>query len=163
MALSKDIRMSKTPFEFFGSETLPVASHKVWVTLQNPVILQQLIPGIERLEKTTVDTYEFTARIKLSILKPALSGRVTYTDVLPENQLGLRIEQHSKVGSAHMDVLIRLESCAAEETELNYRVQGTADGLIAKAGVKALEKLSGTAIQKFIESLDDLIRQQELA
>jgi len=46
---------------------------------------------------------------------------------------------------------------------VNYRVSGLADGLLAKAGVKALEKLSETAIRKFIDSLDDLIRQQQTA
>ncbi|HPG09485.1 MAG TPA: SRPBCC domain-containing protein [Saprospiraceae bacterium] len=155
--------MSKTPFEFFGTETIPVAAHPVWLTLQNPKLLSNLIPGIERIEQTGPTSYAFEARLKLGIIKPVLSGTVSYTDVLPDHQVGMKVEQFSKAGSSTLDVLIRLESCSPDETEVNYRVSGLADGLLAKAGVKALEKLSETAIRKFIDSLDDLIRQQQTA
>ncbi|MCB0602626.1 MAG: hypothetical protein KDC28_15420 [Saprospiraceae bacterium] len=155
--------MSKTPFEFNGTETIPVAAHPVWLTLQNPKLLGELIPGIERMDQTGESSYAFEARVKLGIIKPVLSGTVTYTDVLPDQQVGMKVEQHSKVGSSSLDVLIWLESCEPDETEVSYQVTGLADGLLAKAGVKALEKLSQTAIRKFIDALDDLIRQQEIA
>jgi carbon monoxide dehydrogenase subunit G len=63
-----------------GAYTVQAPPDHVWDSLMDPLVLQNIIPGVEKLEKLDSNTYEATIQIKHAPLKGAYHGSITITD-----------------------------------------------------------------------------------
>lgn len=63
-----------------GTYTVQAPPDHVWDSLMDPQVLQDIIPGVEKLEKLDGNTYEVTIQIKHAPLKGSYHGNITVTD-----------------------------------------------------------------------------------
>ncbi len=135
-----------------GTYTLQAPPTEVWHCLLNTQLLQQAIPGIERIEQVSENTYAITANIKHTPLEGTYQGHVTLSEQHYPYHYRLIVEgegQHGTIsgtGSIHLNEHKETTVIAYKGT-LTYSKQET---LLSPKLVKGAAKL---LIQQFFTTL----------
>lgn len=138
-----------------GSERISAPKEAVWKALNDPAVLQQCIPGCEKLEKTSDHEMTATVTLKVGPVKASFNGKVTLSDIDPPNGYRIAGEGAGGVaGFAKGGASVRLEQ-DAEVTVLHYDVDAQVGGKIAQLGGRLIDstakKLAGEFFTKFGE------------
>src|SRR5437870_12030228 len=75
-----------------GTHEFPRPSAQVFEALIDPVMLQQAIPGCEKLEKTGEDEYSAHLKIGIAAVKGSYVGKVRLSDKQPPHRRTLHME-----------------------------------------------------------------------
>ena len=140
-----------------GTHEFPRPSAQVFEALIDPVILQQAIPGCEKLEKTAEDEYLAHLKIGIAAVKGTYAGKVRLSDKQPPNQFTLLMEGQGTPGFVKGTARIVLRE-KGQTTELHYTADVQVGGLIAAVGSRMVEatakKLAGDFFQRFSQALE---------
>ncbi len=136
-----------------GEEIIAAPLSAVWAALNDPKILQQCIPGCEKI--TQDSPTDFTARvvIKLGPIKAGFGGKVKLSDMDPPH--GYRISGKGDggfAGFAEGGADIKL-AAVPEGTKLSYDVDAQIGGKLAMLGSRLIDstaqQLAGQFFVKF--------------
>jgi hypothetical protein len=137
-----------------GQHTVNAPAAKVFASLTDPAILQQAIPGCERLEKTGEDEYNAHLKLGLAAIKGSYIGKVRLSDRQPPRAFTMHMEGKGGPGFVKGTTAIELKEQGAS-TEIHYRSDTQVGGLIAAVGSRLLEaagkKLAGEFFTRFGE------------
>ncbi|GAA3841030.1 carbon monoxide dehydrogenase subunit G [[Pseudomonas] carboxydohydrogena] len=139
--------------EMNGSERIAASKEAVWAALNDPAILQQCIPGCQKLEKTSDNEMTATVTLKVGPVKASFNGKVMLTDIDAPNSYRITGEGAGGVaGFAKGGANVRLEQ-DADITVLHYDVDAQVGGKIAQLGSRLIDstakKLAGEFFTKF--------------
>lgn len=148
MALLKRMYLMKIE----GAYTVQAPPDHVWDSLMDPQVLQNTIPGVEKLEKLDGNTYEATIQIKHAPLKGTYHGSITITDQqFPRNYcIEIRGEGRQTLFSGNGSVQLNEQN---NNTIIAYRgelKQDRRNSLLPPAVLKGAAKL---LIQQFFAAL----------
>lgn len=135
-----------------GTHSIAAAPALVFDRLMEPAVLQQAIPGCDKLEKTGED--EYVAHLKLGIgsIKGSYSGKVSLSDRQPPHKFTLHMEGKGGPGFVKGTSAIEL-TADGRATKLHYSANVQVGGLIAAVGSRMIEaaakKLAGEFFHKF--------------
>ena len=117
-----------------------------------PAVLQQSIPGCEKLEKTGDDEYVAHLRLGIGSIKGSYSGKVRLTDRQPPHRFTMHLEGKGGPGFVKGTCAIEL-AAEGDATKLNYSANAHVGGLIAAVGSRVIEaaakKLAGEFFRQF--------------
>lgn len=135
-----------------GAYTVQAPPDHVWDSLMDPQVLQNIIPGVEKLEKLDGNTYEATIQIKHAPLKGAYHGSITITDQQFPRQycIEIRGEGRQTLFSGNGSVQLNEQN---NNTIVAYRgelKQDRRNSLLPPAVLKGAAKL---LIQQFFAAL----------
>ncbi|MBY0380593.1 MAG: carbon monoxide dehydrogenase subunit G [Xanthobacteraceae bacterium] len=137
-----------------GSERIAAPKQAVWEALNDPAVLQQCIPGCDKLEKISDQEMTATVTLKVGPVKASFNGKVTLSDIDAPN--GYRISGEGAggvAGFAKGGAQVRLEEEAPDVTVLHYDVDAQVGGKIAQLGGRLIDstarKLAGEFFTKF--------------
>ena len=139
-----------------GTYTVPRPPDRVFAARTDPAVLQQAIPGCEKLERTGDDEYNAHLKIGIAAVKGSYVGKVRLSDINPPDRFTLHLEGKGAPGFVKGTARIELK---AEDgnTQLHYNADVQVGGLIAAVGSRMIEasarKLAGDFFQKFSEVL----------
>lgn len=139
--------------EMNGSERIAASKEVVWAALNDPAILQQCIPGCQKLEKASDSEMTATVTLKVGPVKASFNGKVTLSDIDAPNSYRITGEGAGGVaGFAKGGANVRLEQ-DADITVLHYDVDAQVGGKIAQLGSRLIDstakKLAGEFFTKF--------------
>lgn len=139
--------------EMNGSERIAASKEAVWAALNDPAILQQCIPGCQKLDKTSDNEMTATVTLKVGPVKASFNGKVTLSDIDAPNSYRITGEGAGGVaGFAKGGANVRLEQ-DADITVLHYDVDAQVGGKIAQLGSRLIDstakKLAGEFFTKF--------------
>jgi carbon monoxide dehydrogenase subunit G len=135
-----------------GTYTLPASPTEVWHYLLDTQILQQTVPGIERLERVSENIYAIAINIKLAPLEGTYHGYVTLSELCYPYSYCLSFEGNGEYGTISGTGSIHLNEYH-ENTIIDYKgvvtcnLQGI---LLTPKLVKGAAKL---IIQQFFTTL----------
>ena len=139
-----------------GTYTVPGPPGRVFAALTDPAVLQQAIPGCEKLEKTGDDEYNAHLKIGIAAVKGNYVGKVRLSDQNPPDRFTLHLEGKGAPGFVKGTARIELKEEGAN-TQLGYNADVQVGGLVAAVGSRMIEaaarKLAGDFFQKFCETL----------
>ena len=129
----------------------------VWAGLNDPEVLRTCIPGCESLEKTSDESFEAKAGLKIGPLKASFKGKVTLSDLDPPNSYRITGEgTGGAAGFAKGSALVTLKPTATG-TDLVYEVDATVGGKLAQIGQRFIDqtakKLSDDFFKAFSEKM----------
>ena len=136
------------------SQVVPASREKVFAALNDPAVLQQCIPGCQKLEVTAPNEMTATVVVKVGPVKASFSGKVTLSDIDPPN--GYRISGEGSggvAGFAKGGATVTLTEQGPDSTLLSYAVDAQIGGKLAQLGSRLIDstakKLAGEFFEKF--------------
>ncbi|MBM3838350.1 MAG: carbon monoxide dehydrogenase subunit G [Verrucomicrobia bacterium] len=139
-----------------GTCTLSAPPARVFEALINPSVLQRVIPGCEKMEKTGTDEYNAHLKLGIASVKGSYVGKVKLTDQQPPHKFTLHMEGKGAPGFVKGSSVIELKE-EGGGTKLSYTANVQVGGLIAAVGSRVVEaaakKLAGEFFQKFAETI----------
>jgi carbon monoxide dehydrogenase subunit G len=140
-----------------GEVQLPAVREVVWEKLNDPAVLKACIPGCEQLDKTSDNSFEAIATVKIGPVKAKFKGKVTLSDIDPPN--GYKISGQGEggvAGFAKGGAVVKLTPKDGG-TLLSYDVEAQIGGKLAQLGQRlvngAAKKVADDFFLKFVESV----------
>lgn len=139
-----------------GSYSIDAPPSRVFQSLIDPAVLQSVIPGCEKLEKTGEDQYDAHLKIGVASIKGNYVGKVRLSDQKPPHGFTLHLEGKGAPGFVRGSSKIELKS-EGEGTSLSYTADVQVGGLIAAVGSRMVEaaakKLAAEFFVKFSKTI----------
>ena len=140
-----------------GRQDLARPPAQVFEALNDPAVLQQTIPGCEKLEKTAEDEYSAQLRIGIAAVKGSYAGKVRLSDQQPPNRFTLHLDGKGAQGFVKGTARVELKA-KDQGTELGYTADVQVGGLIAAVGSRMIEaaakKMAADFFQRFSTALE---------
>lgn len=140
-----------------GQHNFSVPQDIVWHAVLDPGVLSQVVPGFERIEKTSDNEFEGTLSVQVGPVKSSFAGKVELSDIQAPHQYHLGVKGRGSSGFVTGKGQIKLREIP-EGTELNYDLDLQIGGRIAGLGQRLLDSTS-RALTK--QALDNLAQQLE--
>ncbi|WP_075219786.1 SRPBCC family protein [Acuticoccus yangtzensis] len=148
--------------EFSGEKVIGASQERVYDALHDPVVLRQVLPGVQSLHKLDADKYEISATLKIGGLKPTLSGLVELYNQDRPSGYSLRGQASSANGTAIGSAHVALAAIDSETTNLAYHISMDLDGQLAAIEVLRLETTARTLTGEFFSRLQTLLDGEPL-
>lgn len=146
--------------EMRNTRLLPAPRGVVWQALNDTAVLQQCIPGCERLEATGDGRYAVSVTAVIGPVKAKYDGHLVLRDLDPPQSYRIEFEAQGATagfGKGAADVVL-IERDAT--TELQYAAQVQVGGKLAQIGSRlvdaAARKISGEFFDRFERAVQDL-------
>jgi carbon monoxide dehydrogenase subunit G len=140
-----------------GTHNFPRPPAEVYAALNDPAILQQSIPGCDKLSATAPDEYSAQLKIGLAAIKGVYAGKVRLSDQQPPNRFTLHLDGKGGPGFVQGTARVELKE-KGQTTELHYNADVKVGGLIAAVGSRMVEaaakKMAADFFQKFSAALE---------
>lgn len=135
-----------------GSYQLPAPRKRVYQLLVDPAALAKTLPGCEKLEPKSSDTFEVKLKLGLAGLSGAYQGTVKLSEQHPPAHLKLALTSHGPWGFADGSGTLELEEKAGETT-LRYLGEVKVGGMLASVGSRLLDGAARMVLGQFFGNL----------
>lgn len=142
-----------------GKHVLPASPDTLWNMLMDADTLARITPGVSKLELVEDDTYKAISDVKIGPVKGSFTGDLLVKDKVSPEQFLLKVIQNSKIGNVDADVLIKLNSIDANQTELEFDGNAKLSGLLARTGQRVLSGVANTLTKQFFKALENELEQ----
>lgn len=135
-----------------GAHHLAAPPAQIFDRLMEPAVLQQAIPGCEKMEKVGDDEYVAHLRLGIGSIKGSYAGKVRLADREPPHKFTMHVAGSGGPGFVKGTCGIELKA-EDQGTKLHFSADVQVGGLIAAVGSRVIEaaakKLAGEFFRKF--------------
>lgn len=138
--------------ELTGDVVINANRARVWMALNDPVVLTACIPGCEAVEQ--VGPLEKTARmmVKVGPVRAKFSGRIVMSDVIEAESCAMTFEgSGGAAGMARGRSQVQL-SDEGENTRLHYTVQASVAGKLGLVGGRMIDGAAKQMADQFFNA-----------
>jgi hypothetical protein len=139
-----------------GTYEVPAPREKVWDAFQDPKLLQEAMPGCERLEATGPDDYKAVMKIGVGGVKGTFEGKVRLGDKKPPESYRMAVEGSGGPGFIRGEAVITLTEVGSG-TRVSYTADVQVGGLIASVGQRLLGGVSKMMADRFFTRMGELL------
>ena len=140
-----------------GAHTIAAPPTRVFESLIDPTVLQQSIPGCEKMEKTAEDQYNAHLKIGVASVKGSYVGKVRMSDKQPPHKFTLHMEGKGTPGFVKGTTRIELTD-DGPATKLSYTADVQVGGLIAAIGSRVIEATAKKLAAEFFQSFAKIVQ-----
>ncbi len=146
---------------FQGSNVVAAPRDRVWAMLQDPKVLERLIPGLSDIIEDGSGQYRATLNVNRGPIKQKFKATVRLGDLQAPESMTLHIEAKNMTGGANIQAKLSLVDLG-NSTRVDWQAEPRLSGLLASVGGKVLEsKASDTgAGQGYANRFFDLLSKQ---
>ena len=140
--------------ELHQKVVIPVDRQTVWLSLNEPTVLRQCLPGCESFSASGETNFDFVLAAKVGPVKARFSGQVELSEIVP--MISYTISGSGKGGAAgfgkgHARVVLEDQDSG---TTLTYRVEVGVGGKLAQIGSRlvaaAAKKMANDFFTAFV-------------
>ncbi len=143
--------------EMSGSRIINADRATVWAHLTSAETLQTCISGCEELTGSVEDGFSAVVKQKVGPVKATFKGKVTLSDIVPEQSYTLSGEGKGGVaGFAKGGAKVRLTDVDGG-TELSYDVDGKVGGKLAQLGSRLIDGFAKNMADSFFEKFQEAV------
>lgn len=144
--------------EMTGTQRIEASRETVYAALNDVEVLQQCIPGCEKIEKVSDVEMKATVKLKIGPMKVSFDGAVTLTDLDPPSSYTIVGEGTGGIaGFAKGRAAVRLEADGAA-TVLQYDVRAEVGGKIAQLGARLIDSTAKKLAAEFFARLGSIVK-----
>jgi uncharacterized protein len=136
-----------------GKQELRAKRERVYQALVDPAVLQRCIPGCERLEKTSENTYSTTMRAGVGSIKGVFTGTVRIEDMQPPSHYRIAVEGKGQPGFLKGSGDLDLEE-VDDRTVVNYKGDVQVGGTIAGVGQRMIQGAAKMMATQFFTAIE---------
>lgn len=145
-----------------GSYTLDLPLEKVWDHILDRAILEEVTPGVSKLEELQPNLYDAISEIKLGPVKGSFKGKLEVHDVHDTESFILTLAQNSSVGSAQADIEVFLKS-HGDKTEITYNGKANLTGVLGRLGQRVLGGVVNSLAKQFFSDFERKVKEITIA
>jgi uncharacterized protein len=135
-----------------GSYSLPFAPEKSYAVLQDPNVLTQCLPGVERMDKIGEDEYAMVMKMAIASFSGAFQGKVKVEDQQPFTSYRMVVEGTGKIGFMKGSGALQFQP-EGEGTLITYEGDVQVGGMLASVGSRLIDTTSKMIIKRFFDKL----------
>ncbi len=142
-----------------GSQVIDAPRETVWKGLNDPKILQQCIPGCEKITSSSPTSMEATVVVKVGPVKASFAGEVTLSDLkAPESYRISGKGQGGFVGFAEGGATVKLSVLSPTQTQMDYTVDAQIGGKLAMLGSRLIDSTAQSLAGQFFTKFGSLMK-----
>lgn len=136
-----------------GEQTIAASPEAVYDAMLDPEVLQNALPGCEKLEATGENEYNATMTIGIGMIKGKYNGTVKITDQNRPESFRMHIEGKGPQGQLAGDGDIGFAANGEGGTTVSYVGEATLRGVLARIGGRVVQPAAKMIVGKFFDSL----------
>ena len=136
-----------------GENVIQASREAVWEALNDPVALQESIPGAQDVTKVSDDEFTATVQAKVGPVRATFKGKIKLEDIDPPN--GYTITGDGSGGAAGFakgSAKVELRQGEAGSTVLAYDVDASVGGKLAQIGQRLIQGTAKKMADQFFEN-----------
>lgn len=139
--------------ELKGEHTFNAPRQQVWDFMLDPDVLQQCLPGCEKLDKLGEDEYAATMKIGIAMIKGTFTGTVKITDKVEPESYTMGVEGSGPQGQVSgVGKLVLVETDG--KTTVQYQGDANVRGTIARVGARMVQPAARQIVGQFFGCLE---------
>jgi carbon monoxide dehydrogenase subunit G len=143
--------------ELTGEHTFEAPRQRVWEFLLDPAVLQQCLPGCERLEQVGPDEFAATMKIGIAMIRGTFEGRVKISDKQEPERYRMLVEGSGPQGQVSGEGTLELVE-AGGKTVVRYSGLANVRGTLARVGARMIQPAARTIVSQFFTCLESKAR-----
>jgi uncharacterized protein len=142
-----------------GSQTISAPRTVVWKGLNDPHVLQQCIPGCDKIIASSPTDLKATVVIKVGPVKAAFSGVVKLSDMKPPESYRISGKgEGGFAGFATGGATVKLTELGPNETQMDYEVDAEIGGKLAMLGSRLIDGTARSLADQFFTKFASLMK-----
>ncbi len=142
-----------------GSQIIDAPRETVWKGLNDPKILQQCIPGCDKIESSSPTEMKATVVVKVGPVKASFAGEVTLSDLkAPESYRISGKGQGGFAGHAQGGATVTLTALSPTQTQMDYTVDAQIGGKLAMLGSRLIDSTAQSLASQFFTKFGALMK-----
>ena len=141
--------------KFSGSRLIPASRAQVWEALNDPEILQRIVPGAQSVERVREDEFHVASKMKIGPVAASFRGKMLLSDVVPARSCTISGEGKGVAGFARGSAQVQLQDAEDGHTLLTYSVQSAVGGKLAQIGQRFLDAAAMRMTEDFFTGLGE--------
>ena len=143
--------------KFSGSRLIPASRAQVWEALNDPEILQRIVPGAQSVERVGADEFHVASKMKIGPVSASFQGRMLLGDVVAARSCTISGEGKGVAGFAKGSAQVQLEDAEDGQTLLTYSVESAVGGKLAQIGQRFLDATATRMTEEFFTGLSEAL------
>ncbi len=143
-----------------GTHTIDLPTDRVWKTILDRAILEEVTPGVSELVEEAPNQYKAISEIKMGPVKGSFKGKLKVKEVEEPNSFVLSIAQDSSIGSANADIKVELSE-AGEQTQVKYNGDAKLTGVLGRLGQRVLGGVVHSLARQFFTEYEKKVKSVE--
>lgn len=136
----------------------------VWRALNDPAVLERVIPGCEELVQLSRERMTAKVVLKVGPIKAKFAGEVTLSEIEPPLSYVLTGEGKGGIaGFAKGAARVWLEEDGPDATVLHYDVTADVGGKIAQLGARLLDSTAKKLARQFFDDFNNIVSENTAA
>lgn len=140
-----------------GSAVIGIDRALVYAALQDPAVLVRTIPGCERLEETSADTYRMTVNAGVASIRGVYQGEVALSEPQEPERFVLKARGQGAPGTVDATVQVRLSEVDGG-TRVDYAADAVVGGMIGGVGQRMLASVAKRTAGEFFAAVEDHLK-----
>ena len=140
-----------------GDYTFDGPQDLVWAMLLDPVVLAQVLPGAEKLDRTGENEYEGALKMKIGPIQGDFAGKVRLEDIDAPNGYTMQVDGRGAPGFVKATGHLKL-SADGERTRLVYDGDAQVGGKLAAVGQRLIESSARAIIAQSLDGLNAVVK-----
>jgi uncharacterized protein len=142
-----------------GSQIIEASRETVWNGLNDPKILQQCIPGCDKIETLSPTELKATVVVKVGPVKASFAGEVTLSDLNPPESYRISGKgQGGFAGHASGGATVKLTALSPTQTQMDYTVDAQIGGKLAMLGSRLIDSTAQSLAGQFFTKFGVLMK-----
>ncbi len=138
--------------ELTGEHTFAAPRERVWQFLLDPAVLQQCLPGCEKMERVGPDEYTTTLKIGVAMIRGTFQGRVKISDKEEPERYTMAVEGNGSQGQVSGVGTLELID-QGDQTLVRYRGDANVRGTLARVGGRVIQPAAKMVVGQFFDCL----------
>ncbi len=137
-----------------GSVELNAPPDAVWKLLLDPDTLASVVPGCEKLEQISPDSFRAEVVIGVAGIKGLYGADIELRDKVENRSVRLVGKASGALGFGRGEGWVKLESTGGGKTKLSYHYRANVGGKVAAVGQRMLGTVTKILIGQFFRGFD---------
>ena len=144
-----------------GEHTVEIGRDRVWRLMNDPAVLQEIIPGCDTLVRLSEDKYELGLNLLIGSVSGSYKGSVELSEKHPPDNYVIMLTGEGSIGFVKGQAAFVLTP-KGEGTEISYDGEAEVGGLVAGIGNRVLGGIAKFMVKRFFKAFDKYIKEHDV-
>lgn len=144
-----------------GEHTVGIGRDLVWRLMNDPAVLQEIIPGCETLIRVSEDKYELGLSLLIGSVSGNYKGSVELSEKHPPDNYRIMLTGEGSIGFVKGQAAFVLTP-KGDGTVISYDGEAEVGGLVAGIGNRVLGGIAKFMVKRFFKAFDKYIKENDV-